>query len=139
MIREYRHGNAETDPELYALIGPWVVSRTLHEKLGMPITSEPGDIWLVSVDKNGNPIGFVQMHQFKNGNVHLRYLHGQTKPTRRALIKKSEEVAKAADAPMIYTNDRADKDIWAAQGYAQRPGQRRGDFVKWEKTLKEKE
>lgn len=137
MIKKFIHGDPETDEKLFCMIGKLVVNPKLHNELGSAITSLPGDLWYLYLNKEEKVVeGFCQVRQMKNGHWHLRFLYaGQLGiKTRNALIDRAIRDAKAAQAVMIYTNDRETSGIWKLFNFVPYEKQR-GSFVRWEKDL----
>lgn len=136
-IKRYIQGQSESDYDLFGQIGPWVAWKKLHETLGMPITSEPGDIWFVATSKSGLA-GFAQARRLKSKpSAHIRFAFASDVPdkTMAALLKDIEAWAKAEGIAHLYTNERKTALAWEAAGYRHN-GNIRGSFTRWEKDLK---
>lgn len=130
MIRKYSQGSSRSDRELFGFVGVLAVSKEVHDELGVPVTSEPGDIWLVA--RRGNrAIGFSQMRQRKNGEVHLRYLYSENLSVRRALLRTAISTSRSMRSPGIYTNGRKTDRLWKSLGFKVSGGAS-GSFVRWE-------
>jgi hypothetical protein len=125
-------GEEDQSGRLLALVWKWVLSKKVHEELGMAITSEVGDVWLIATEKD-KPVGFAQIRALKNKKAHIRYLFGETLAARRRLVKESETVAHKLGCVSVFTNDREEVKVWASLGYNEAKGSRRGRFVRWEK------
>ena len=48
MIKQFIQGE-DTDLELFGLIGHWVLSRQVHEQLGVAVTSDAGSVIVTEV------------------------------------------------------------------------------------------
>lgn len=130
MIRVFVQG--EQDQELFGLICPWVVSKAVHNEAGMPVTGEPGDMWLVCED--AEPC-VCQLRLQKNGKGHIRFMLARTMRDRTALIRHAEKVARGKGAREVYANDRCTAVVWAKLGYAMQETGRQGEFKRWQKQL----
>ena len=140
MIKPFIQGSdAQQDRELFSFVGPWTTSREISKELGMPIFSEPGDVWFLSVGPSGTLWGFALIHLFQTTKTaHLRYLYVADGNARvqSDLLKEALALAKAHDMESIYTNDREKDGIWSNAGFKKHK-KPRSSFYKWEKTLKE--
>lgn len=137
----YRHGDATTDAALYAAVGAWVLDKNVHERLGVGVSSEPGDVWILSRKADGVATGFVQMRLSKSKTLHVRFLFAaDDKPeTENVLVRAALRHAAAAGATVVYTNDRIDSRVWSKHGFAMRDtGAKRGSFRRWERALETK-
>ncbi len=134
-ITEYEFGEEGKSCRLLVLVWKWVLSKQVHEELGMAITSDSGDVWLVATEEE-TPVGFTQIRVLKNKKAHIRYLFGETKVARRRLARESEVVACRLGCLSMFTNDREEVRVWESLGYNAAPGARRGRFVRWEKEIK---
>lgn len=134
-IESFTQGSTD-DKRLFALIGPWLVSRDVHKEQGSPITSDAGDVWHVAID-DGKPIGFALTHVQADGAGHVRFLHADRSPakTRGELLAAVLAWLKDRDTPRAYTYAREDDAVWNRAGFSF-VTKRRGSFHTFEKVLK---
>lgn len=130
MIKTFIQGNFKTDRTLFRLLGANVISPVVHEELGVPVTGEDGDVWILDI-ANGSAVGFAQLRACKNGEAHLRYLYSARRDSRERLVRAALEWAEDQEATHIYTNARKTDTLWARFGFVS-TGTRRGSFVRWE-------
>lgn len=137
-IHIYTQGqSAATDRELFGTLGPTITDLELHNLLGMAITSRPGDVWHVMVDADGALRGFALVRPLKSQkSAHIRFLHAPNSGIRPekllfSVIKSAQEAGLRA----LHTNDRAGNLFWSDHGFEQIPGNRRGDFVRWQLNM----
>lgn len=134
MVKLYVQGDKKTDKELFGWVGPWVVNKSVHKLLGMPVTSEPGSVWLVNFTKPSEPDGFAELRPQTNQLFHLRYLYGQTQGARTTLAKEAIQFAKNHKATGIYTNERSTDKLWRDLEF--KPYKRKNtSFSRWEKCF----
>lgn len=137
-IKRYVQGNPQSDRELFGLLGPWVTWNKLHEELGMPITSETGDVWFVATLNKHHLAGFALARKLKSKPAaHIRFIYAADNPdkTIQALINDMEIWAKKEGIANLHTNDRETTDTWLKAGYIKN-GNPRGSFIRYQKDLK---
>lgn len=135
-INSYIQGESQRkDAELFGLIGRWLVDRAVHEHLGTAITSEPGDMWTVSVDSKGKAKGFLQARAMKSA-LHIRFVFcvDSSPLVCRTLIERATRQATESECDAIWTNDRDSAEVWSDLGFTFTPRER-GQFGRWEKQL----
>lgn len=133
MIKTFMQGQ-DTDKELWCSIGQWTVDKKVHETLGVAVTGETGDLWLVYY-ATAKPVGFAQVRVAKNGTSHIRYLFAGTEARQGELIKACIAAAREMKSAVIFTNDRDTATVWNAYGF-KKTNNRPGSFVRWERELK---
>lgn len=127
-------GNLKIDKKLFGYVGELCVNPSVHEELGVPVTSQKGDIWLVALD-GGEVIGFAQARPMKTGpELHLRYVYAPKRATRESLLKA---IGNTLNVRAIYTNARKTDTLWQKFGFKKLQGATRGgtEFVRWEKDV----
>lgn len=68
-IKLYRHDDSNKR-ELFSVVGEACVSIDVRNAIGNPITSSPGDTWLVAMDGD-SLCGFCILSFLKSGNANL--------------------------------------------------------------------
>lgn len=127
----------EQDGFLFAAVGPWLVSRAVHEDLASAVVAAPGDLWHVAFDGN-KPVGFAVTTFSKNAVAHIRFLYASEQPVkvRAALLATVMRALKDRATPRAYTFAREDDAVWAKAGFTK--GTKRGKvFCTFDKTLTE--
>jgi hypothetical protein len=121
----------QADRDLFATLGPLLTSLQLHKKLGMAITSQPGDRWLIE-EEGGEAKAFAQARPLKSRKAaHIRYLHGD-EDQQRQLLQIIIDWAAAEGLRELYTNERASNQALITAGFTIRPNNRTGAFVRWQ-------
>lgn len=133
MIKVYTQGLA-LDAELFGHIGKWALDAVVHEQVGMAITGQEGDIWLVNV-KNDKAVGFAQIRPMKNGHFHLRYLHSDSLNAKLELGKAAATKAKEIGAELLYINERAESPVMPALDFAKTMQRKNSRFARWERKI----
>lgn len=126
------------DRELFGLLGTLLTDARVHDQLGMAVTTRPGDIWHVALDKHGGVNGFAVVRPLKSRkSAHIRYLFAINSPirTQRSLVEKIIADARDNELEALHTNDRASNTTWAQLGFKIIPSNRRGAFVRWQLDL----
>lgn len=134
MIKQFIQGQ-ETDGELYCLMGQWALSQAVHEQLGIAVTGEAGDVWLVKANKDGEPAGFAQLRVLKNNKGHLRYLFSESYPVKLELGNAVIKLAKATGLESIYTNERRDSPVMPHFDFKKITDNGKTKFCRWERSL----
>lgn len=133
MLETFLQG-AETDARLFGLVGRLALSPAVHKSLGNAVSSEDGDWWFVNTRPSDIPDGFAQM-RVNASSVHLRYCYSDKASIKMYMIKAALRKAKELGASIIFTNERKGDDVLPGMGFTAVPSKRKGDFVRWEKTL----
>ena len=133
MIKQFIQG-ADTDSDLFGLIGKWAISKEVHEQLGVAVTGEAGDVWLVKI-KAGEPTGFAQMRVFKTNKAHLRYLFSESYQEKLELGNAIIKQAKDAGLESIYTNERRDSPVMPHFEFKKITDNGKTKFCRWERSL----
>ncbi|NBN62758.1 hypothetical protein [Pannonibacter tanglangensis] len=113
-IKDYTLGaGTKSDRDLFAWVGPWLVSRKTHETLGIAITSRPGDRWHVMMPAKGPARGFAVTADAKGSpSRHLRFLHADTTMARRALLARVIDLARHEGIAVLWARERrGDSDL----------------------------
>lgn len=137
----FTHSDTEKK-ELFAWIGEACASAAVRNELGAPITSTPGDIWILAVE--GEALhGFCAVTVQKNGKakMHGFYsdLSGKAGMAESMLIPAAEQQAMALGAKSIHVVDFVERRrVYEFQGW--KAGIERGKrFRDYSKELKEGE
>lgn len=133
MIKTYTQGLAQ-DRELYANIGKWALDASVHATVGIAITGQDGDIWLVNI-KNDKPVGFAQIRPMKNGQAHLRYLYSESLVAKLELGKAACNKAKEIEAAGLYINEREDSPVMPTLDFVKIKTHAKSKFARWERKV----
>lgn len=133
MIKIYTQGLAR-DAELFASIAKWAINAAVHEQIGMPVTGQDGDVWLVNF-KNDKPVGFAQIRPMKNGAAHLRYLYSDNLTAKLELGRAAFNQAKAIEAGILYTNERKDSPVLPSLDFVKTKEHAKSKFARWERKV----
>lgn len=133
MIKTYTQGLA-LDNELFSHIGKWALDASVHEQVGMAITGQEGDIWLVNL-KNDKAIGFAQIRPMKNGHFHMRYLYSDSLNAKLELGKAAAAKAKDIGAELIYINERAESPVMPTLDFVKTTQRAHSKFARWERKV----
>jgi hypothetical protein len=128
--------SARSDQELFGLIGHWLVSKKIRERIGMDITADADDIWLISLAHKGAAKGFLSARPLKSG-LHIRMFYSDDDSNSlliKTLINRAVGIAQEHGYPIAWTNERKDSTILPELGFVALPRER-GDFCRWEKQL----
>ena len=80
-----RYIQGKDDKEIFCNVGSWLTSKSVHDQLGMAITSQENDIWYI-VSLNDVVIGFALVRAMKSTNaLHIRFIYTDTN-TKKVLI-----------------------------------------------------
>jgi hypothetical protein len=122
------------DAELFANIGKWALSAAVHEQVGMAVTGEDGDTWLINV-KNNKPVGFAQLRLMKNGHAHMRYLFSDSLAAKLELGHAAIKKAKELGAECVYTNERKDSPVMPSLDFVKAREATNSRFARWERKV----
>ena len=119
--------------KLFALVGEYCADASLRSDLGTPISSAPGDAWLIARD--GEAVaGFCVVSSQKNGRAKLHALHAPTAAIAGTLRRAAIKQAKAGGAKEIaYTAAPSEAAALRKDGWAR--GQERGQYITFTKEL----
>ena len=132
-----RYVQGKDDKEIFCNVGSWLTSKSVHDQLGMAITSQENDIWYI-VSLNDVVIGFALVRAMKSTNaLHIRFIYTDTN-TKKVLIKKIIEDAKKDGIKSIWTNDREKEAVWKSLKFSFTK-RARGEFGRWEKEIVNKD
>jgi hypothetical protein len=136
-ILEYvQGGNSDSDRELFARVGPWVIDPKVHQALGTAVTAARGDLWWVAATSGGDTAGFATARLLANKTMHLRFVYTLADASlARELIQCAIDHAEQARRTSVWTNDRETATVWKRLGFKPTP-RARGSFVRWDKALK---
>lgn len=124
------------DKEIFCKIGAWLTDKSLHDELGMAITSQKDDIWYIS-SLNNITTGFALTRATKSTHaIHIRFLHSDI-DTKKRFIQTILDEAKNNNLKSVWTNDRETEIIWNKLGFSF-TRRARGEFGRWEKEIKNK-
>jgi len=121
----------ENNPELFSLIGNYIVSKKVHDELGTAITTNEDDKWFVKIVKN-KAVAFLTMREMKNGAVHIRFVYG-SQSDKKELIT---ETINSYTSCKIWTNDRETEILWSELEFNM-ISKARGSFCRWERENKD--
>lgn len=133
MIKVYTQGLAR-DTELFASVAKWALDAEVHAQIGMPVTGQDGDVWLVNF-RNDKPVGFAQIRPMKNGAAHLRYLYSDSLPAKLELGRAAFTQAKALEAVTLYTNERTDSPVLPSLDFIKTKEHAKSKFARWERKI----
>lgn len=136
-IQTYTQGkNKAKDKELFGLVGHWLVDLKMHEKLGTAITTQNGDIWLVSQTEKGEARGFATARQMKNGGLHIRFVYcpDDAPLMCKAMIQALLNHAEKSQLKSVWTNDKPDNPFWPEYSFTF-TARARGNYGRWQKDL----
>lgn len=127
--------SASSDRELFGMVGKFIVDATLHEKLGTAITSQDGDIWLVSITGKGEVRGFSTSRKL-NAGLHIRFVHcpNDSPLMCKTMISGLLKLAESDGCKCVWTNDKPDNEFWPEFGFKFTP-RARGIFGRWERKV----
>jgi hypothetical protein len=136
-MRLITQGDSQKDDRhLFASLGPLLTDLRVHQQLGMAITSQAGDLWLLA-ETAGAVQAFAQLRPLKSRKAtHLRYLYGSA-DAQRELLERAIDWARQHGLRELHTNDRAGHTVLPAAGFTVRPTNRHGSFVRWQLDLQE--
>jgi hypothetical protein len=136
-LQPVQQGSPEQDRLIFGHLGAMLTDPAVHAALGGPVTSAPGDWWVLGVGPDGLSTGFAQLRIQRGAKaVRVRYLFdaNNRKPALRALIRQCIQLATGCGAKTIHAYDRHTVDAWAAEAF-KAGGPARGAFVRWERIL----
>ena len=136
-ILKFTHDDGPEHQALFSLVGHFISNPAIPARLGAPISTKPGDIWLVA--KEGDkPCGCCVITLHKNGAAKLHGLYVAPYKADNALYLTlvhgaTEEVA-AAQGKMIRHTTLPEFAGWMTkEGW--KPGRVRGKYTTYEKEL----
>jgi len=136
-ILKFSHDDGPDYQALISLVGHFISNPVIPARLGAPISTKPGDIWLVA--KEGDkPAGCCIITLHKNGAAKLHGLYVAPYEADNALYlalvhRAAEEVA-AAQGRLIRHTTLPKFAGWMTQD-GWKPGLTRGKYVTFEKEL----
>lgn len=136
-IKTFHQGASQaTDRELFGLVGSFLVDLKIHEKLGTAITTQAGDIWLISMTGKGEVRGFATGRKLKGGGLHIRFVHcpDDAPLMCKTMINNLVTLAENEGCKSVWTNDKPDNSFWPEFGFTF-TARARGTFGRWEKDL----
>lgn len=140
-IKEYVHG-AGKDYQLWGNVGRFVMDRKIQQLMGNCISSDPGDIWWVSLTHKSETKGFASAREMKNGSLYLRYFYSAEQNalglSEEVLIRKAISHAKEKSMPLVYTYWHKGSEVLAKLGFTEKPKER-GSFTRWELRIDKEE
>lgn len=136
-ILKFIHDDGPSYQALITLAGHFTSNPVIPARLGAPITTKPGDIWLVA--KEGDKVsgcGVITLH--KNGAAKLHGLYVTPYDASNALYltlvhRATEEVAAMQGKLIRHTTLPKFADWMTKDGW--QPGQTRGKYVTFEKEI----
>ena len=116
----FTHGDTDKK-ELFGWIGEACASAEVRNTLGAPITSSPGDTWLLAID-GGVLQGFCAITLLKSGKAKLHAFHSELSSksgqAETALIKEAVKQAKNLGANSINVVDYTERHkVYEMQGW----------------------
>jgi len=129
-----RYIQGKDDKQIFYKLGAWLTSKSVHEELGMAITSQNDDIWYIP-SFNNISTGFASTRATKSTNaIHIRFVYSDIN-TKTKLIQTIIKYAKENNITSVWTNDRKSENVWMKLGFTF-TSRARGEFGRWEKELK---
>lgn len=104
MIKQFTQGNPTTEDELFISLGSMVLSQDIHEKMGKPVNSRPGDIWWIVYDRQGARMGFAQARGQAAG-LNIRYFYANGLAAKAELTQEILKYAKASSYGRAFSHD----------------------------------
>jgi len=132
MVKQFTQGG-ESDGELFSQIGKFALSKAVHEQLGVAVTGEPGDVWLIGI-KDKETSGFAQVRAINPTTVHLRYLYSDSLPMVLELGYAAIKLAKQMGFETIYANERRDSPMMRDLGFIKTTDSGKTKFCRWESS-----
>lgn len=130
MVKDIIQGESlRADRDFFGRIGHLLTDADLHESLGMPITSRPGDLWALSINSKDELRGFITSRVVGNA-LHLRFLYAVAPMVRKTLIHHAIASARERGLTAVYTNDKPEAPEFACAGFTFTP-RARGTFGRW--------
>ena len=121
---------------IFCNVGSWLTNKSVHDELGMAITSQEDDIWYLA-SLNNVTTGFALTRTTRSTNaIHIRFIYADI-DTKRVLIKNIIKDAKEDNIKLIWTNDRESEKIWIEMEFSFTK-RARGKFGRWELDLNNK-
>jgi len=119
-----------------------VMDRKIQQLMGNCISSDPGDIWWVSLTHKSETKGFAAARPMKNGTLYLRYFYSAEQNalglSEEVLVRKAINHAREKGMPLVYTYWHRDSELLAKLGFTAKPGPKnKGHFIRWELNLEE--
>lgn len=136
-IHKFIHDDGPEYQTLIRLAGHFLTNPVIPARLGAPITTKPGDIWLVAkVDDKPTGCAVITLH--KNGAAKLHGLYVAPYDADNALYltlvhRASEEVAAVQGKLIRHTTLPKFADWMTKDGW--QPGHSRGKYITFEKEL----
>lgn len=136
-IKEYVHGGGK-DYQLWGNVGRLVMDRKIQQLMGNCISSEPGDIWWVSLTHKSKTRGFASARVMKNGSLYLRYFYsvdsGGMGLADEALVMRAINHAREKGLALVYTYWLKDSSLLPNLGFTAKAN-KRGRFCRWELSI----
>jgi len=132
LIQKYVQGR--DNKQIFGNVSTWLTSQSVHEELGMAITSKDDDFWYLAFLKE-SLIGFAVTRKIKSTNAyHVRFVYADPK-TKNSIIQKILKDGQNEEINNIWTNDRETEQVWKELNFSFKK-RARGSFGRWEKSLK---
>jgi hypothetical protein len=139
-ITAYTQGEkASSDKALFGAIGHMLTDVTVHKKLGMAITSRPGDLWHVGMSGR-KVVGFALSRILSTGKAaHIRFIYAfGDADAERNLLLAALDTLRERGAIAVHSNDRKTNTLWKDNGFIMSESARRGEFVRWELKMEKR-
>lgn len=139
MVLVFTHCDADKK-ELFGWIGEACASAEVRNALGAPITSTPGDVWVLAIDNEALQ-GFCALTLQKSGKARLHAFYSelskQSVQVETTLIREAVKQANKMGAKTISVVDYIERHrVYELQGW--KAGMERGNrFCDYSKELKE--
>ena len=135
-ILKFTHDDGPEYQALISLVGHFIGNPVIPARLGAPITTKPGDIWLVAKESD-KPCGCCVITLHKNGAAKLHGLYVAPYEADNALylalVHRAAEEVMAQGKLIRHTTLPKFADWMAKDGW--QPGQTRGKYITFEKEL----
>jgi len=136
-IKTFHQGKSQaSDSELFGLVGRFLVDLKMHERLGTAITTNDGDIWLVSITGKGEVRGFATARKIKTSGLHIRFVYcpDDAPLMCKAMITNLLKLAEDEGCMAVFTNDKPNNPFWPEFGFSF-TARARGTYGRWNKEL----
>lgn len=135
-IQEFTHEKEPADNrELFGLLGEYVTSSSIREKLGGFISSEPGRRWFIATVNRGKRVVAFGSLRFRKAGVELLHLYALDAGEDIPVLERCIEAVRESRAKRLVATDyAARKSLYTRYGF--RPVRETGRFIRFEMEVK---